>query len=404
MKNHDKEIIEKRVDELIPYARNARTHNDAQVAQIAGSIREFGFTNPILIDEQGGIIAGHGRVLAARKLGLEIVPTITLRGLTEVQKRAYILADNKIALNAGWDDDLLKVELEELRDLDVDLDLIGFSDDELAEFLDKETGAMDDESAEPQLDKAEELLEKWKVKLGQTWSMGDHRLHCGSATKREDYSALMQDRKASLMLTDPPYNVAYVGKTKDALKIQNDKMSGDDFYEFLLSFYKNSFDFMEDGGSVYVFHADTEGVNFRSAMTDAGYKLSQCLVWVKNSMVMGRSDYHWQHEPILYGWKPTASHNWYADRTQTTTWNFSRPARSELHPTMKPVDILVYAMNNSSKRGEIVLDPFSGSGSTLIACVKSGRVFRGIEIEPKYVAVILERYKEETGNDPVLCK
>lgn len=384
------------IDRLKPYERNARTHSREQIEKIAASMTEFGFTNPILVDGQDGIIAGHGRIEAAKLLGLETVPVVVLDHLSDAQRRAYILADNRLALDAGWDEELLAAEFADLLADDFDLALTGFSDDEiedlLPEFDDEPVadGAADEDAVpEPELVPVS--------RKGDLWRLGRHRLLCGDSTVITDVERLMGGGRAALIVTDPPYNVAYQGKTAEALTIANDAMDGESFYRFLLDAYASMYAVAEDGAAIYVFHADTEGVNFRRALVDAGFKLAQCCVWVKQTFVLGRQDYHWKHEPVLYGWKPTAAHNWYSDRRQTTVWHFDRPSRNADHPTMKPVDLIEYPITNSSKRGDVVLDLFGGSGSTLIACEKTGRVARLMELDPRYVDVIIRRWQEYTG-------
>ncbi len=390
-------ITSRRVDDLIPYARNSRTHSDAQVAQIAASIREFGWTNPVLVDGENGIIAGHGRVLAARKLNLDEVPVIELGHMTATQKRAYIIADNKLAEQAGWDSELLALELGELQAEGFDLDLLGFEPAELGDLLElpaKSGLTDDDETPEPPAVPVSQP--------GDVWRLGNHRVMCGDSLSIDHVSRLMDGHKADLIVTDPPYNVAYEGGTADRLTIQNDSMSGEAFFRFLLDAYTAMFSVAKDGAGLYVFHADSEGMNFRKAMTDAGFKLAQCCVWVKQSLVMGRQDYHWQHEPVLYGWKPTGAHRWYSDRKQTTVWNFDRPSRNDVHPTMKPVALIEYPIMNSSRGGDLVLDLFGGSGSTLIACEKTGRHARLMELDPRYCDVIVKRWQDFTGQVAVL--
>ena len=381
----------RQIADLIPYARNARTHSDEQVAQIAASIKEFGWTNPILVDGDNGIIAGHGRLAAARKLGNTEVPVIELTGLSEAQKRAYILADNKLALNAGWDIDLLAEELKELKDLNFDLELTGFSDKELADFLTEEVEGLTDEDAVP------DVPEEPKTKLGDIYQLGNHRLMCGDSCSLTDMEKLCDGQLVDMWLTDPPYNVAYEGKTKDALTIQNDSMGDDQFRQFLRDAYVTADLVMKPGAVFYIWHADSEGYNFRGAAQDAGWKVRQCLIWKKSTMVMGRQDYHWKHEPCLYGWKEGAGHLWAADRKQTTILEFDKPSRNGEHPTMKPVALFEYQMLNNTKGGDIVLDSFGGSGTTLLAAEKNGRYARLMELDPKYCDVIVKRWEDFTG-------
>jgi len=381
----------RQIADLIPYARNARTHSDEQVAQIAASIKEFGWTNPILVDGDNGIIAGHGRLAAARKLGNTEVPVIELTGLSEAQKRAYILADNKLALNAGWDIDLLAEELKELKDLNFDLELTGFSDKELADFLTEEVEGLTDEDAVP------DVPEEPKTKLGDIYQLGNHRLMCGDSCSLTDMEKLCDGQPVDMWLTDPPYNVAYEGKTKDALKIQNDSMGDDQFRQFLRDAYVTADLVMKAGAVFYIWHADSEGYNFRGAAHDAGWKVRQCLIWKKSTMVMGRQDYHWKHEPCLYGWKEGAGHLWATDRKQTTILEFDKPSRNGEHPTMKPVALFEYQMLNNTKGGDIVLDSFGGSGTTLLAAEKNGRYARLMELDPKYCDVIVKRWEDFTG-------
>lgn len=385
------------VGSLVPYVNNSRTHSDAQVAKIAASIREFGWTNPVLVDGKNGIIAGHGRVMAARVLGLEEVPVIELVHMTEDQKRAYVIADNKLAELAGWDKGLLSLELGALKLDGFDIDLIGFDAIELATLTppDPKDGLTDEDEA-PALPSVPTTV------ASDVWLLGDHRLMCGDSTSLADVERLMAGYKADLIITDPPYNVAYEGGTGKKLTIQNDSMSGEAFYGFLLAAYGAMLAVAKDGAGIYVFHADSEGMNFRKALLDAGFKLAQCCVWIKQSLVLGRQDYHWQHEPVLYGWKPNGAHRWYSDRKQTTVWKFDRPARNDVHPTMKPIALIEYPLCNSSRGGDIVLDLFGGSGSTLIACEKHSRSSRLMELDPKYCDVIVQRWQEFTGKPAVL--
>ena len=380
------------VETLIPYARNSRTHSDAQVAQIAASIKEFGFTNPVLIDQGGGIIAGHGRVLAARKLGLPEVPCIRLGHLTDAQKRAYVIADNRLALNAGWDAEMLKVEFAELKELGFDLELTGFDADEIAELL---APAPNAGLTDP--DEAPALPENPSTRPGDVWVMGKHRLLCGDSTSMDDLARLCQDQMVDMWLTDPPYNVAYEGGTKEKLTIKNDSMGDDQFRQFLRDAYTAADSVMKAGAVFYIWHADSEGYNFRGAAKDAGWAVRQCLIWKKSSLVLGRQDYQWQHEPCLYGWKEGASHLWASDRKQTTILEFDKPSRNGEHPTMKPVALFEYQLLNNTKGGDMVLDSFGGSGTTLIAAEKNGRIARIMELDPKYCDVILQRYVAFVG-------
>jgi DNA modification methylase len=382
---------------IIPFAKNSRTHSDEQVAQIAASIREFGFTNPVLVDEANGIIAGHGRVLAARKLKLTEVPCIRLSHLTEAQKRAYVIADNKLALNAGWDEAMLKLELADLKALDFNLDLTGFNADEIDALLaEPRTEGLTDPDDTP------ELPVEPVTRLGDVWVCGQHRVMCGSSLEMTAMERLCGVQRVDMLLTDPPYNVAYTGKTKDALTIQNDSMSDEAFRTFLRDAFVTADAMLKPGAVFYVWHADSEGYNFRGACKDTGWQVRQCLIWQKNSMVMGRQDYHWQHEPCLYGWKDGAGHLWASDRKQTTLLKFDRPSRSEDHPTMKPVALFEYQLLNNTKGGDIVLDSFGGSGTTLIAAEKNGRIARIMELDPKYVDVIVKRWEDFTGQKAVL--
>lgn len=379
------------VSDLIPYIRNARTHSESQVAQIAASIKEFGFLSPILIAEDNTILAGHGRLAAARKLGLTKVPCVKESHLTETQRRAYIIADNKLSLNAGWDEDILAIELSELQGADFDLDLLGFDESELASIFEDDKEVEDDD-----FDVEEELNKPCFSKSGDIWTLGRHRLICGDSTKEETYKSLMEDKKANLVVTDPPYNVNYEGS---AGKIKNDNMNTDKFYNFLLDAFSNMEKVMADDASIYVFHADTEGLNFRKAFNDAGFYLSGCCIWKKPSLVLGRSPYQWQHEPCLYGWKKKGKHQWYSGRKETTIWEFEKPKKNAEHPTMKPIALLAYPITNSSMSNTLILDPFGGSGSTLIACEQTDRSCYTIELDEKFCDVIVKRYIEQVGTD-----
>ena len=384
------------IKSITPYARNSRTHSDEQVAQIAASIKEWGFTTPILIDTDGEIIAGHGRLLAAQRLGLEEVPTMTAKGWSEAQKRAYVIADNKLALNAGWNDEMLKIELDGLKELDFDLDLVGFSDEELAKLLQEpEKEGLTDEDDVP------EAPEKPITVEGDVWVLGNHRLMCGDSTSIEALEKLCEGQLVDMWLTDPPYNVAYEGKTKDALTIENDAMGNDDFRQFLSDSYSAADAVMKSGAVFYIWHADSEGYNFRGAAFDIGWQVRQCLIWKKQTMVMGRQDYHWKHEPCLYGWKEGSAHLWATDRKQTTILEFDRPSRNKEHPTMKPVELFAYQMQNNTKGDDLILDSFAGSGTTAIACEKFNRRARLMELDPKYCDVIIKRWQDFTGKEAV---
>ena len=378
------------VDDLIPYINNPR-ENDNAVDKVASSIESFGFKNPIIIDSANEIIAGHTRLKAAKKLGIKEVPVIKADDLTQAQIKAFRIADNKTSEFAEWDFDLLETELRELEELDFDLELTGFELDELDKVL-----MPDQEIKEDEFDVEEELKEPAISKQGDVWLLGRHRLICGDSTKEDVYKILMDGKKANLVVTDPPYNVAYEAK---AGTIQNDDMKDDDFYSFLLAAFKNMHNSMESDASIYVFHADTEGLNFRKSFVDAGFYLSGVCIWAKQSIVLGRSPYQWKHEPILFGWRKDGRHRWYSDRKQNTIWSFDRPTKSDLHPTMKPVELCAYPIKNSSMSNCIILDPFGGSGSTLIACEQTNRICYTIELDEKYTDVIVKRFIEYAGTD-----
>lgn len=383
-----------KITDLTAYDKNSRTHSDEQIAQIAASISQFGFTNPVLIDANNMIIAGHGRVLGATKLGLQSVPCLRLSHLSDEQKRAYVIADNKLAMNAGWDEDLLSLELRLLKELNFDLDVIGFNEDELTDLLkadQEETIGLTDEDAVP------EVPIQPVSKIGDVWLMGKHRLMCGDSTSIDSVKKLMNGELADQLITDPPYNVAYVGKAKSAMKIDNDNMSNDNFRQFLRDAFVSANSVMKEGAVFYIWHSDSEGYNFLAACKDAGWKVRQCIIWKKQSMVMGRRDYHAKHEPCLYGWKDGASHLWSSDRKQTTILEFDRSFKNDIHPTMKPVNLIEYQILNNTKGSDVVLDLFGGGGSTLIAAEKNGRIARLMELDPKYVDVIVKRWEEFTG-------
>lgn len=377
------------IHKLIPYVNNARTHNVQQINKLRSSLREFGFINPVIIDRDFNVIAGHGRIMAAKEEGINEVPCVFVDYLTEAQKKAYILADNRMAMDAGWDEELLKVEIEALQAEDFDLSLTGFDESELAGFFDTSDDAKDDD-----FDVDAELEKPPVTKSGDLWLLGNHRLLCGDSTREESYTLLMNGKKANLVVTDPPYNVNYQGT---AGKIKNDNLENDKFYQFLFDAFTGMEKAMADDASIYVFHADTEGLNFRKAFADAGFYLSGTCIWKKQSLVLGRSPYQWQHEPCLFGWKKNGKHQWYSDRKQTTIWEFDKPKKNGDHPTMKPVPLIAYPIKNSSMSNCIVLDPFGGSGSTLIACEQINRICHTIELDEKYCDVIVKRYIEQVG-------
>ena len=385
------------ISRLIPYARNSRTHSDAQISQLAASIKEWGWTVPILIDETGMIIAGHGRLAAAQKLNYKQVPVVIASNWSEEKKRAYVIADNKLALNAGWDTELLALEIQELKATDFNLSILGFTDEELNNLIPVNvTEGLTDEDAVP------EPPPEPITKPGDIWILGKHRLMCGDSTSIDHLEKLCDGRQVDMWLTDPPYNVAYEGKTKDALTIKNDSMDDEKFRQFLRDAYTAADAVMKAGAVFYIWHADSEGYNFRGAAKDAGWKVRQCLIWKKSTIVMGRQDYHWKHEPCLYGWKEGAGHLWAADRKQTTILEFDKPSRSAEHPTMKPVALFEYQMLNNTKGGDIVLDSFGGSGTTLVAAEKNGRIAYLMELDPKYCDVIVKRWEEFTGKKALL--
>ena len=381
------------LEKLVPYVNNARTHSPEQLAKLRSSLREFGFINPVIIDRDFNVIAGHGRIAAAKEEGITEVPCVFVDYLTEAQKKAYILADNRMALDAGWDEELLRIEIESLQGADFDVSLTGFGEDEIADLFagDSEKDVKDDD-----FDLSAALEKAAFVERGDIWTVGRHRLMCGDATSAEDVAALMDGKKANLIVTDPPYNVAF--KSGSGLSIQNDSMENGEFYTFLYNSFSCMVEHLESGGAAYVFHADTEGLNFRKAFVDAGFHLAGVCIWVKNSLVLGRSDYQWQHEPVLYGFLKNGKHPWYSDRKQTTIWNYDKPKRNKNHPTSKPLDLLGYPISNSSQENAIVLDTFGGSGSTMMACEQTNRICHMMELDEKYASVILRRYVEDTGD------
>jgi DNA modification methylase len=386
------------IDKLIPWARNPRTHSDAQVAQIAASISEFGFNNPILVDTKAGIIAGHGRLLAGRKLGLKEVPVIVLDHLSEAQKRAYIIVDNQLALNAGWNDELLGIELAALRAEEFDLALLGFEDEELARLLAAQDAAdgLTDEDAIP------ELPETPVCEAGDLWILGDHKLLVGDATEGDDVARLMGGVTADLVFTDPPYNVDYEGYTEDRLKIKGDRMSDTEFKRFLKAAFRSCRAAVKPGASLYVCHSSSWQREFQNALESAGFEVRCQIIWAKNTFAWGFGRYKFQHEPMFYAHVSGEKDPWYGDKSQSTLWEEKKPAANRLHPTAKPVELVERALLNSSKTGDIVADLFGGSGSTLIGCERRGRKARLMEIDPKYADCIVRRFQDYTGKQAKL--
>ncbi len=381
---------------LLPYARNARTHSPEQVAQIAASIAEFGFTNPILAGSDGVIVAGHGRLAAAQKLGLDIVPVVVLDHLNPNQRRALVIADNRIAENAGWDEAMLRVELAALQGDDFDLSLTGFDADALAELM---AGDGSDGEGGTDDDAVPEVAETPISRPGDVWLMGGHRVLCGDATLTDSYGRLLGGELVDMVFTDPPYNVNYANSAKDKMRgkdraILNDNL-GDGFYDFLLAALTPTI--ASSRGAVYVAMSSSELDVLQAAFRAAGGHWSTFIIWAKNTFTLGRADYQRQYEPILYGWSEGGQRHWCGDRDQGDVWNIKKPQKNDLHPTMKPVELVERAIRNSSRPGNMVLDPFGGSGTTLIAAEKSGRLARLIELDPKYVDVIVRRWQDWTG-------
>ena len=405
----------KKVDELIPYSKNARLHSEAQVAQIAASIIEFGFTNPVLIDGEKGIIAGHGRLMAAKKLGLKKVPVVILDHLSEMQKKAYIIADNKLAENASWNEEILASELADLKENDFDLDLIGFEDQELEKIF----SSLYDKDEDQEKEEIPEAEENPISQSGDVWILGNHKVICGDSCDEKTYQALLENELADMLFTDPPYNVNYgeslkdntIGKTnKDGKNynntsgkrtILNDNL-GADFGKFLFDFCKNALSVTK--GACYICMSSSELHTLQKAFVDAGGKWSTFVIWAKNHFTLGRADYQRQYEPILYGWKQNNDHYWCGDRNQGDVWYYNKPNKSDLHPTMKPVELCKRAILNSSKTDDIILDCFGGSGSTLIASEQTNRRCRMIELDQKYVDVIVKRWQNFTNKEAILLK
>lgn len=380
------------IERLVPYANNARTHSPEQINKLRGSLREFGFVSPVIIDKDYGILAGHGRVMAARAENIEQVPCVFVDHLTEAQKKAYILADNRFALDAGWDEDMLRVEMEALQGMDFDISLTGFDEAEITDLLSLDDG----EAQEDDFDEDAALQAEPFVKTGDLWLLGKHRLLCADSTKPEDVKLLMDSKKANVCITDPPYSCNYTGGT--GMKIMNDNLKGEEFYQFLLSAFKNAYENLADGAAIYIFHSDAEKVNFYNAIVAAGFHYSTTCIWVKQSLVLGRFDYQMRHEPVIYAFKDTVKHKFYGDRKQTTVWEFDRPSKSKLHPTTKPLPLIAYPMKNSSLVNSIVLDLFGGSGSTLMAAEQMDRTAYLMELDPVYASAIVRRFVAYRGN------
>ena len=370
-------LVQMKISDLVMYENNPRK-NDNAVEAVANSIRSFGFKVPIIIDKNNVVICGHTRVKASKKLGMDEVPCVIADDLNEEQVKAFRLADNKVSELAEWDLDKLAEELQF-----IDMDMLQFGFEDLEESMERDV-------LEDEFNENEELPTNPYAKKGDIFVLGKHRLMCGDSTLVEDVAKLCDGKVADMIFTDPPYNVDYEGGT--GMKIQNDKQKDADFFEFLTKAFNNMAANVKNGGSIYCCHADTEGINFRTAFKSAGFKLAECLIWVKNSLVLGRQDYHWRHEPILYGWKEGASHYFVDDRTQDTVWEYNKPKNNDLHPTMKPLELVGKAIKNSSKKGERVLDLFGGSGSTLIASEQIDRCALLMELDEKYVDVIVKRY------------
>jgi DNA modification methylase len=374
------------IKEIVPYAKNAKKHDKRQIDNVAESIRQYGFVQPVVIDRDGVIVIGHCRVLAAKKLGMEAVPCVCVDDLTPEQVNALRLVDNKTN-ESDWDMDLLSMELPEIDLSAFDFDW-GLTEDDSAEIVEDEAPEVSDDPP--------------TAKRGDVWQLGRHRLMCGDSTSADDVQTLAGGGQIDLFLTDPPYGVDYTGRTKDALKIENDNRSDDEFISFLSDAFAAADGVMKPGAVFYIWHADSKAHVFRMACQMVGWEVRQVLIWVKNSMVMGRQDYQWKHEPCLYGWKSGAGHLWASDRKQTTVLEFDRPTKNKEHPTMKPVALFDYQIQNNTKGGDAVLDLFAGSGTTIMACEQNGRNAYCMELDPRYVDVIIKRWETFTGEKAVL--
>jgi len=382
-----------KINALIPASYNPRKKlkpGDAEYEKIKNSITEFGYVDPIIVNSDMTIIGGHQRWSVLKALGYDEVDCVVIE-IDKTKEKALNIALNKVT--GEWNKELLADLIKDLQSLDYDVSMTGFEPPEIDELF---NDVHSKETKEDDFDVDAELQNPTITKLGDVWQLGRHRLVCGDATLPEVFDTLLDGKKVNLVVTDPPYNVNY---SSEAGTIQNDNMADTDFYNFLLASYKNMANAMADDASIYVFHADTEGLNFRKAFVDAGFYLSGVCIWAKQSLVLGRSPYQWKHEPILFGWKKNGKHKWFSDRKQSTIWNFDRPKKSELHPTMKPIALVAYPILNSSMTNGLVLDPFGGSGSTLIACEQTDRTCYTIELDEKYADVIVKRYIEQVGND-----
>ena len=389
------------INKLIPATYNPRKDlkpDDAEYIKIKNSIVKFGFVSPLVINKDMTVIGGHQRLKVLKDLGITEVECIVV-DLDKTNEKALNIALNKI--QGDWDEDKLEALLQELKLEEFDMNLTGFDFDEVDEILNDINGTKEDNF---DVDSAYEEIEEPITKPGDIWILGNHRLMCGDSTHKDDIMHLMNNQDADMLLTDPPYNVDYVGKTAEALKIKNDNMDDNQFYEFLRKVFENMYIVTKEGASIYVFHADTEGINFRKAFKDAGFKLAECLIWKKDCFVMGRQDYQWQHEPVLYGWKEGKAHYFINDRTQSTILEFDRPKQSTLHPTMKPIDLIAKLIKNSSRENDIILDLFGGSGSTIIAAEQLNRCCYTMELDPKYCDVIVKRWETLTNKEAILNK
>nr|DAW44052.1 MAG TPA: adenine specific DNA methyltransferase [Caudoviricetes sp.] len=389
------------INKLIPATYNPRKDlkpDDAEYIKIKNSIVKFGFVSPLVINKDMTVIGGHQRLKVLKDLGITEVECIVV-DLDKTNEKALNIALNKI--QGDWDEDKLEALLQELKLEEFDMNLTGFDFDEVDEILNDINGTKEDNF---DVDSAYEEIEEPITKPGDIWILGNHRLMCGDSTHKDDIMRLMNNQDADMLLTDPPYNVDYVGKTAEALKIKNDNMDDNQFYEFLRKVFENMYIVTKEGASIYVFHADTEGINFRKAFKDAGFKLAECLIWKKDCFVMGRQDYQWQHEPVLYGWKEGKAHYFINDRTQSTILEFDRPKQSTLHPTMKPIDLIAKLIKNSSRENDIILDLFGGSGSTIIAAEQLNRCCYTMELDPKYCDVIVKRWETLTNKEAILNK